>query len=112
MRPAVARLLRASTFTSLALLCASCGGTPDYVGSRDCKQLEPEVDRAYFATICERCQGGSCDDGLCASVFPCLEGEIVVQGCDEDSDCAKLPGSRCGMHSAPNHICTVADDDL
>ena len=86
--------------------------TPAYVGSRDCKLLDEEIeDPAFKQESCEYCQGRACPDKECAWL-PCLDGKYVVQGCEEDSECSHLPEARCGMYAAPDNVCTVLDDDV
>lgn len=105
-----ARNQRRAWIVNLLLAGAACG-TPDYVGSRDCKVLaEQVVDKPWFASTCESCQGATCPMDAC-SWAPCVDQKYVVQGCDDDSDCGGLNGARCGMHSAPNHVCTTGPDN-
>jgi hypothetical protein len=94
----------------LALMWTGC--TPEYVGSRDCKLLDESImDPAVTRENCEYCQARSCPDDACGWL-PCVEGKYVVEGCDTDSECAHLPDARCGMHIAPDHICTTSNDSL
>jgi len=77
---------------------------PDYVGSRDCEELAPHVS-SNFLQICKLCQAAECTDMTCGALFPCIDAKIVVQGCDDDEDCSKLEGAKCGLNSDTSHVC-------
>lgn len=95
---------------TISWILLSC--TPSYIGSRDCKLLDDEIeDPAFRLQNCEYCQGRTCPDESC-QWLPCKDGQYVVEGCDEDSECKHLPEAICGMYMAPDHICTVLDDDV
>lgn len=82
-----------------------------HVGSRDCDViLEATADPAT-KTACDRCAGISCPADGCAD-YPCVEGAHVIQGCEEDGDCADFDGALCGRYSAPDNICSFHPDDL
>jgi len=99
------------TVGGLTISCMLLSCTPAYIGSRDCKVLDDEIrDPALSLQNCEYCQGRACPVEACAWL-PCLDGKYIVEGCDEDGECSHLPEARCGMYSAPDHICTVLDDD-
>jgi hypothetical protein len=72
--------------------------------------LVKELNVPDFAQECERCQGTACDvDAECKRDFPCEDGKIVVQGCEEDSDCSEL-GVLCASHTThPHNLCSNAD---
>jgi hypothetical protein len=92
----------------LLTLGANCS-TPEYVGSRNCSELVKELNVPWFAEMCERCQGKTCENGDCKLNFPCVDGKFIVQGCEEDSDCSDVK-ALCAKHTAmPHHVCTVAD---
>jgi hypothetical protein len=97
---------------SLMMLAVSCS-TPHYVGSRDCAELVAELNIPAFSQACERCQGTACDaDAECKRDFPCQDGKIVVQGCEDDSDCSAL-GAQCARYTAhPHNICSILSDDI
>lgn len=84
--------------------------TPEYVGSRDCAKLAKELNASDVAAVCMRCQALACDaDAECKGSFPCEDGKIVVQGCEDDADCSEL-GALCAKYTAhPHHICSTSD---
>ena len=80
------------------------GVDSSYVGSQDCAELDRT---AAMTAWCESCQGASCDEAHTASMcvgdecgacdlFPCVDGAIVVLGCDADAQCSGM-GVYCGM---------------
>jgi hypothetical protein len=91
-------------------LLIACGDSTEQVGSRDCKVLVESTQDPATRDICALCQGVACGTVGCETL-PCSAGQHVVQGCAEDSDCAKLDVPFCGKHSAPDNVC-VKDDDL
>ena len=100
------------TVGSLTIVCTLFCCTPAYVGSRDCKLLDDEIDDpAFQRQNCEYCQGRACPDKAC-EWLPCLDQKYVVEGCDEDSECSHLPAARCGRYTAPDHVCTVLGDNV
>lgn len=95
---------------SIAVLCG-CGDGDEHVGSRDCEIIKDATDDPDTHAACNTCQGAAC--GLEACVFfPCVNGEIVVQGCNEDKQCASFPGTRCGRYSGPDLVCSSHPDDM
>jgi hypothetical protein len=58
-----------------------------------------------FLEICQHCQAADCSDMTCGALFPCIDAKIVVQGCDDDGDCSKLDGAKCGLNSSTSHVC-------
>jgi hypothetical protein len=64
-------------------------------------------------TECTACQGVACDgDAPPAGCerLPCVEGAVVLRGCECDADCADV-GLLCGLHAtAYQGICTTSDD--
>ena len=101
--------LRLISCIPLLLIAGATCSTPDYVGSRDCAELVRELDVPWFAEMCESCQGKACDLGECNESFPCVEGKIVIEGCEEDSDCADMDALCASNIAMPHHVCTVAD---
>lgn len=94
----------------VALLAAVGCSTPEYVGVRDCDELVKQLNIPDFAPLCERCQGADCGaEPGCKRDFPCEDGKIVVQGCEEDSDCSDL-NALCANYTAhPHHVCSLSD---
>jgi hypothetical protein len=91
------------------MISGSCS-TPEYVGSRDCAKLVKELNVPEFGAQCERCQTAACDaDAECKRQFPCKDGKIVVQGCEDDSDCSDL-SALCAKHTErPHNVCSNSD---
>jgi hypothetical protein len=90
----------------LALLLAiplACDGNDDSdlrVGSRDCAVLDGGV-----SGLCTNCQGQTCGQDDC-DFLPCVDGTIVVEGCNADEQCAPLSTTEqtiyCGMFTSPH----------
>jgi hypothetical protein len=94
-----------------------CGEDPSpQVGSQECGVLTntPGVS----GDLCTDCQGQACQDVLscdiesdpeCGSncaLFPCVDGQRVVQGCESDSDCSEFEGFYCGLGTSMNkYLC-------
>ncbi len=97
------------------LALGACGcETPEHVGSRDCAVLARSLEMPELQAFCKKCQGQPCDamHPDCGG-FPCEEGKLVLQGCEEDSDCAGLPMTRCGLYTShPHNICTTDGDAI
>lgn len=85
-------------------MLGACASTPDYVGSRDCDELASHVSD-NFLQVCQHCQAAECSDMTCGALFPCIDDQIVVQGCDDDDDCKKLDGAKCGLDTGTSHVC-------
>lgn len=101
------RTVRHSGLIALLLL-AACDDS--VAGVRDCDVLAKNVNDSATATACATCQGVSCESTDCTK-YPCVDGVRVIQGCDDDGDCATFEGTLCGQHSAPDHICSSSADD-
>ncbi len=81
----------------------------DIVGSRDCAELVAVSGDLNFET-CMTCQGAACGQVReCDAQFPCIDQQIVIQGCCSDDQCAGLT-PFCGMFIAVNNVCVNSDD--
>lgn len=79
------------------------------VGSEDCNWLA-EVSPDLELDLCLTCQGAPCGQHAeCDSLFPCVEGAIVLRGCCTDEQCAGLT-PFCGMFLGIDNICVESDD--
>jgi hypothetical protein len=65
--------------------------------------------------LCTQCQGNACAEACdpktdpecdtCA-LFPCVDEQFVVQGCESDSDCSEFEGFYCGLGTSMNkYLC-------
>jgi len=92
---------------------ACCCETPEHVGSRDCAVLARSLEVPQLEAFCEMCQGQPCAMNPDCAGFPCEEGKLVLQGCEEDSDCAGLSMTLCALHTShPHKICTTDGDAI
>src|SRR5689334_6646734 len=104
------RCLTLAAVASLSYLGCSGGSGSAHVGSRDCAVISAASPDPATSQSCSSCQGKTCGTTGC-ELFPCVNGAIVVQGCNEDADCTALPNTPfCGMHSAPDKVCVTQDD--
>lgn len=79
------------------------------VGSQDCPALVA-VSGELTLEECNACQGAACgSDPTCDGQYPCVDNQIVLQGCCTDEQCAGLT-PYCGMFIAPNNVCVFSDD--
>jgi hypothetical protein len=93
----------------LAFIGIGCGGS-DYVGSRDCQAIATQsTDKNFTQHVCDRCQAETCTDDDCASLYPCVDDKIVIQGCDDDADCRGL-GGHCSSFGGLRHTCSIRPD--
>lgn len=78
-------------------------------GSRDCIEIgacSSDLDEGG----CTACQGVGCGTvSQCDTLFPCVDGAIVVQGCCADSDCTGVT-PFCGRFIGTNNVCVLHDD--
>jgi hypothetical protein len=107
------RIARCLALAAVALLSyPGCSGDSGdaHVGSRDCAVIVAASPDPATGASCSKCQGKTCGTAGCESL-PCVAGAIVVQGCNEDAECAALPNAPfCGKHSAPDKVCVNQDD--
>jgi len=79
------------------------------VGSTDCAALA-EVSGDLSIEECMACQAAPCGtDPICDGQYPCIDGEIVIQGCCTDEQCMGLT-PFCGMFIGTNNVCVLQDD--
>jgi hypothetical protein len=102
-------MLRRLWWIALAVGCAS--ESDEYVGSTDCTLIKDSTQDPLTHQACDQCQGASCGTVGC-EIFPCVDETHLVLGCKADSDCSEFPGTRCGMHSAPDNVCSTHGDDI
>lgn len=78
-------------------------------GSLDCAEIGAcsiDLDEGG----CTACQGVACGTvSQCDTLFPCVDGAIVVQGCCLDSDCVGV-APFCGRYIGTNNVCVLHDD--
>lgn len=96
---------------ALSMMVAMFSCNTSYVHSRDCELLKRNIRDPATHAACEECQLSACQNDTC-SIFPCIDGVRVVQGCAADKDCAEFSGTLCGRHSAPDYVCSTHPDDL
>lgn len=78
-------------------------------GSTDCVVL---ARCSFDLTLqtCQRCQGLACGrDVECDRSFPCVGGQILIRGCDDDSQCQDI-APFCGQYIAVDNVCVDSDD--
>jgi hypothetical protein len=113
--PAPSNPMRNTMFSLLWIVCGGAMGCSDssssdaHVGSRDCNVIAEASPDPATGESCKKCQKKPCGEVGC-DLFPCVNNEIVVQGCNEDEDCTGLT-PFCGKYMAPNNVC-VTDDDI
>jgi len=81
-----------------------------HVGSQDCAVILASTGDPATQAACEDCAGKECSTGGCGD-YPCVDGSLVIQGCNSDDDCDEFEGALCGMYSAPDNICSFHPDD-
>ena len=120
-KPTTNQPRRWAVFILWIICCVTaCGEDPSppspHVGSQDCDVLDntPGVSQG----LCTECQGQACPEvltcdpesdpecGTCSLLFPCVDGQLVVQGCVSDSDCSEFEGFYCGLGTSSNkYLC-------
>ena len=109
---ACVRWVAAIALCASALGCGddSAGAGTAHIGSRDCELIRASTADPATAQACEHCPGAVCGAEACANL-PCVDGGVVVQGCNVDDDCAEFPDAPfCGKHQGADNVCVVADD--
>ncbi len=102
-KPTTNRPRRWAVFFLWIICCiTACGEDPSpHVGSRDCDVLDEVIPNEW----CSTCQGLACDTPECF-FFPCVDGALVVEGCNADATCAHLSSENqtiyCGMFTSPH----------
>jgi hypothetical protein len=110
MQRRITRCLSLAAVAFLSYLGCSDDSGDDHVGSRDCAAIVAASPDPATGEACSKCQGKTCGTTGCEH-FPCVDGAVVVQGCNEDADCTALPNAPfCGKHSAPDKVCVDQDD--
>jgi hypothetical protein len=87
---------------------ATTGGACEIAGELDCALLV-EFSGELTMQECEMCQGAPCGAVPECNNYPCVDGQVVIRGCCEDSECADLT-PFCGMFIAVNNVCVQSDD--
>jgi hypothetical protein len=96
---------------AMSILCGCGDNAGKHVGSRECDVIKESTADPATHEACDACQGAVCGGSEACGIFPCVDEKIVIQGCEEDEDCAGFPGMRCGMYSGPDSICSSHPDD-
>ncbi len=73
---------------------------------------------ALTLQTCRTCQGASCVSGADGGLpiecleFPCVDGGILVRGCNRDEDCpgpTRGAATLCGAKTATHNVCVTSD---